>query len=130
MRSAGHLRRNHTMAEKTKDCQEGGWPLVGGFKLFPVDARNWELCELGRGKDGSEKWLRRGRFYSYNTVGQALAYVADILLKRRATEGLEDFMAGVSEYRAIADAIEACAANAGALGGTLGGTTKAAGDRG
>lgn len=118
------------MAEKTKDCQEGGWPLVGGFKLFPVDPRNWELCELGRGKDGTEKWLRRGRFYSYNTVGQAFAYVADILLKRRATEGLEDFEAGVMEYKAIADALMSCVASAGALGGTPVAPREAAGDRG
>lgn len=118
------------MASKVKDVQEGGWPLVGGFKLFPVDARNWELCELRGQRDGSSKWMRCGRFYSYNTVGQAFAYVADVLLKRKATEGLEDFEAGVSEYRAIADALLSCAASAGALGGTPVAPREAAGDRG
>lgn len=118
------------MAGKTRDVQGGGWPLAGGFKLFPVDGRNWELCELRGRADGTARWARLGRFYSYNTVGQALAYVADEMVKRKAADGLRDFMAGVMEYRAAHDALVACVPQASARGGTPLAPGEAAGDRG
>lgn len=73
-------------APKQKSVEHGGMVICDAFKLFPVDDRNWELCELRTQRDGSARWMRCGRFYSYNTVGEAIAYVADILLKRRCVE--------------------------------------------
>ena len=78
------------------DIQSGGMLLCETWKLFPIDDRNWELCELRqtadnaksreRGTSGTLRWQRCGRFYSYNTIGEAIGYVADVLAKRRCMD--------------------------------------------
>ena len=98
------------MAEKTKSVQEGGI-VFGDWKLFPVDARNWELCHRHANTRGESKgtvqWNRLGRFYQCNTIDAAIQYAADCELKDgchdRAT-GLSDALA---EYRAIVDGMSA-----------------------
>lgn len=77
------------MAEKTKDIQGGGI-VFGDWKLFPVDASNWELCHRHAtpsnrkskeaGTAGEIKWFRCGRFHQYNTLGNALRYAANVEL--------------------------------------------------
>lgn len=63
---------------------DNGVVLADDWKLVPVDARNWELCQFrrpcdnnGNPKEGEARWFRCGRFYSYGAIGHAMAYVAD-----------------------------------------------------
>lgn len=76
------------MARK-ESVQTGGIILSAGWKLWPLDERNWELCKMA--DDGS--WKPFGRYYSYNTIEEALLYVA---------VELQD---ALREYRAIADSL-------------------------
>lgn len=87
------------MARVSK-VQDGGIILCDEWKLWPMDDRNWELCEL---RDGV--WRPCGRYYSYNTVGEAIAYVVDVELKRKATDTAMDLMAALAEWRAVMDGI-------------------------
>lgn len=87
------------MARVSK-VQDGGIILCDGWKLWPMDDRNWELCEL---RDGV--WRPCGRFYSYNTVGEAIAYVADVELKRKATATALDLLEALATYRDIVEGI-------------------------
>lgn len=75
---------------KTIDIQSGGI-VFGDWKLFPVDDRNWELCQYRTALDrhgnpaGDEfRWYCCGRFYQYNTLHLALQYAADRELKDSA----------------------------------------------
>lgn len=97
------------------DIQDGGMLLCDTWKLFPVDDRNWELCELRvtadnaksrkNGTVGELRWQRCGRFYSYNTIEEALLYVADNLLKAKAHGRHMELQDAIHEYRAIADSL-------------------------
>lgn len=53
----------------------------GRWRLVPVDSLNWELCHrhvVTRGKNvGKEQWNRLGRYYSHNTVENAITFAAD-----------------------------------------------------
>ena len=81
-----------------KDVQSGGVMLADNWKLFPVDDRNWELCQLRvtadtasarkSGTVGMMRWQRCGRFYSYNTVPNAIMYVADVLVKESCEQAI------------------------------------------
>lgn len=102
------------MAEKTKDIQDIGIMLADDWKLVPLDARNWELCHRhvgqarGRNDAGTEpRWFRCGRFYSYNTIGQALCYVADETMKAKARDQTIALADALAEYGRIADALAA-----------------------
>ena len=78
------------------DVQSGGIQFGERWKLFPVDDRNWEPCHLHANADnarsraagtaGQTRWNRCGRFYSYNTVGEALRYAADVEMKAKCAE--------------------------------------------
>lgn len=124
------------MTMASTDVQEGGIQFGERWKLFPIDDRNWELCHLHANADnaksrkagtaGQMRWNRCGRFYSYNTVVEALRYAADVELKAKCAE----------EAVAIAEAAEMLRQTFEGFGealkawGTPSGTTKAAGDRG
>ena len=53
----------------------------GDWRLTPVDSLNWELCHrhvATRGKnEGREQWNRMGRYYSYNTLPNAVLFAAE-----------------------------------------------------
>lgn len=53
----------------------------GRWRLVPVDSLNWELCHLHavtKGKNaGAEQWNRIGRYYSYNTLPNAVLFAAE-----------------------------------------------------
>lgn len=92
------------MAEKTKSCQEGGI-VFGNWKLFPVDARNWELCHRHANTRGESKgtvqWNRLGRFYQFNTFDLALQYAADEEMKGKAHGTVMELHDAIGEYRTI-----------------------------
>lgn len=82
---------------KTVDIEDGGVMLTDDWKLWPLDDRNWELCHryvsaaVGRHDGGTEPtWHRCGKFYSYNTVPEAMLYVADqkVIYPTAEAEGL------------------------------------------
>lgn len=96
---------------KQVSVQEGGITF-GDWKLFPVDARNWELCHRhatgGSGSDaGVVKWHRLGRFYQFNTFDLALQYAADCELKAKAHGRQMEIEDALHQYRAIVDALKA-----------------------
>lgn len=94
------------MADKTKDIQESGI-MFGDWKLFPVDSINWELCHrhvVTRGNDaGTVKWVRLGRFYSWNTFKNALIYAADYELKEGSRETGIDISGALDKYLVITE---------------------------
>lgn len=93
---------------KAKNVQEGGIMLAENWKLYPVDERNWELCRYAavndtpvsraNGTAGQMRWQPLGRFYSYGTVGEALAYVADELVKEKARQQALTLRTALAEY--------------------------------
>ena len=97
------------MAEKTKSCQEGGI-VFGDWKLFPVDAHNWELCHRHANTRGESKgtvqWNRLGRFYQFNTFDLALQYAADEELKGKAYGTVMELHDAIGEYRTIVTALK------------------------
>lgn len=88
----------------------------GRWRLVPVDRLNWEPCHwhaATRGKnEGVEQWNRLGRFYSWNTFGNALMFAADCELKDGTAEAARDIRAALAEYRAITGALMADMARA------------------
>ena len=100
---------------KNRNVEVGGILLTDVWKLLPVDDRNWELCHRhavgdnvkarAAGTVGQMRWHRCGRYYSYNTVGEAIAYVADVEMKRKATATAMDLGAALAEWRAVMDGI-------------------------
>lgn len=100
----------------SKDCQEGGI-VFGNWKLFPVDANNWELCHwhavgdsyMARkaGVVGMARWNRLGRFYQQTTFSNALLYAADCELKYKTREQEMALLEAIDEYRAIIDVLKA-----------------------
>ena len=100
--------------------QEGGIILAHGWKLWPMDDRNWELCKAA--EDGS--WKPFGRYYSYNTVEEALLYVIDELWRSGCADEARRLSADLAGYRAcVAEVREA-------LAGVASDSMRAAGDRG
>lgn len=104
---------------KHKDIQDVGILLADEWKLVPLDDRNWELCHLhvaqprGGREGGTEpRWYRCGRFYSYNTVGEAMLYVIDQLMKDKAWAQHMELGSALAEYRAIAESVRAAASEA------------------
>lgn len=98
------------MAEKTKSVQDGGI-VFGDWKLFPVDASNWELCHRHantRGKNkGVVQWNRLGRFYQYNTIPNAIKYAADCEVKNECHGTVMELWDALAEYNRITDALKA-----------------------
>ena len=95
---------------KQVSVQEGGIAF-GDWKLFPVDARNWELCHRHANTRGDNKgvvqWNRLGRFYQSNTFDLALQYAADCELKDRCHDRAMELGKAIAEYRAIVDGMSA-----------------------
>ena len=94
------------------EVPEGGIILAPDWKLVPLDERNWELCHRyateargARPASNGPVWHRCGRFYSYNTIGEALLYVADNLLKAKAHGRHMELQDAIHEYRAIAESL-------------------------
>lgn len=104
------------------DISKGGVMLGDRWKLYPIDERNWELCELRQtrpthtaakaGTVGTVQWQRCGKFYSYNTVPNAIAYVADVLAKERALGEALTLAETVGELREMYDEMAARVAEA------------------
>ena len=88
------------------DATDNGITLTEEWKLVPVDSLNWELCHrhaTTRGKDvGVTKWHRCGRFYSAATIGHALVYVADQLMKEKAHGKAMELQSALATYERIA----------------------------
>ena len=87
---------------------DGGLMLASGWKLVSLDARNWELCQLrepcdrhGRPTGGEPRWYRCGRFYSHDTVENAMLYVLDELWKAGMGDGARELSVGLANYRAL-----------------------------
>ena len=81
----------------------------GRWRLVPVDSLNWELHHLHvatRGKNvGSEQWNRLGRYYSYNTVQNAVMFASDH--EMREGEDVTPLANALHEYRDIVGAMVA-----------------------
>lgn len=94
----------------SRSCQDGGI-VFGDWKLFPVDALNWELChrhEVGdtsaarrAGTVGRVQWNRLGRYYSYGTFANALGYAADCELKAEAHGRVMELDDALDRYEEI-----------------------------
>lgn len=101
---------------KNIDIQDGGIVLHDNWKLFPLDERNWELCELREvidnaaarkaGTVGAMRWQRCGRYYSHNTIDCALLYVADQLMKDKCRDAAMELDAAVVEWRDVVREVE------------------------
>ena len=101
---------------KNRNVEVGGILLTDDWKLLPVDDRNWELCHRHANGDnaksraagtvGQMRWHRCGRYYSYNTVGEAIAYVADVEMKRKATTTARSLDVAVAEWKATIRELE------------------------
>jgi len=89
------------MARK-ESVQRGGIILAEGWKLHPMDDRNWELCQLTE-----SGWRPYGRYYSYNTVDQALLYVADQLTKAKCYDESLALVQALDQWRETVDALAA-----------------------
>ena len=99
---------------KNRDIQDIGI-VFGEWKLIPLDDRNWELChrhatgETARtraaGTTGAVKWHRLGRYYSYNTFGNALLYAADCELKDGCDGAAAELYAALDRYEHIVEAL-------------------------
>ena len=87
---------------RTESVQRGGI-VFGKWKLNPMDARNWELCEMR--DDGT--WRPLGRFYSYNTFHIAIQYAADRALKDKAYGEQMELLDALHEYDRIVGALKA-----------------------
>lgn len=106
---------------KNKDIQDIGI-VFGDWKLIPLDDRNWELCHRHEMPDndktrkagtvGTVRWVRLGRFYSYNTFDLAVQYAADVELKAKASERAMELAAALEEYRSIVADLKADVASA------------------
>ena len=102
---------------KHGNIQNGGVLLADTWKLVPVDGLNWELCELREtastsrsresGTNGVVKWHRCGRYYSYNTIGAALLYVADQLTKAKCYDESLALVRALDQWRATVDGLAA-----------------------
>lgn len=84
---------------RTESVQSVGI-VFGRWKLNPMDARNWELCEL---RDG--KWRPLGRFYQYNSLDLALRYAADREMKDEAHGRVMELEDALHEYDRITRAL-------------------------
>lgn len=100
----------------SKDCQDGGIILTDKWKLFPIDERNYELCELREVPDnatarkagtvGTMRWQRCGRYYSSNTIDCALLYVADQLMKDKCRDSAMTLDVAAAEWKATVRELE------------------------
>ena len=110
----------------SKDVQSGGVMLAEGWKLYPVDDRNWELCQLREcsdsarsrrsGNAGRVMWFRCGRFYSSATVEHAMLYVMDELWKASLGDEARGLAVALANYRALlAEARDVAGSVAGAM---------------
>jgi hypothetical protein len=105
----------------SRSCQDGGI-VFGDWKLFPVDALNWELChrhEVGdtsaarrAGTVGRVQWNRLGRYYSYGTFANAIRYAADCELKAEAHGSVMELEDALHEYERITQRLAADVARA------------------
>lgn len=86
---------------RTENVQHGGI-VFGKWKLFPVDERNWELCERR-----DRAWRPRGRFYQYGTFPLAIQYAADCALKDKAYGEQMELLDALHEYDRIVDGMKA-----------------------
>ena len=104
--------------------QEAG-VVFGDWKLLPCDGAsgdNWELCHRHEARDtprarkagtaGQVQWNRLGRFYQYNTFGNALRYAADCELKAGAYGRVIELLDALHEYETITGALVADMARA------------------
>lgn len=95
---------------KQISVQEGGI-VFGEWKLFPVDARNWELCHRHANTRGDNvgvvQWNRLGRFYQYGTFPLAIQYAADCELKDKCHGTVMELRDALREFDRIVDALKA-----------------------
>ena len=101
---------------KNRDIQNIGI-VFGDWKLIPLDDRNWELCHRhmmsdtektrSAGTAGTLRWVKLGRYYSYNTFDLAVQYAADVELKAKAEERVMELQDALAEYRTIVDTLKA-----------------------
>lgn len=101
---------------KNIDIQDGGIVLHDNWKLYPLDERNWELCELREvidnaaarkaGTVGEMRWQRCGRYYSHNTIDCALLYVADQLMKDKCRDAAMELDVAAAEWKATVRELE------------------------
>ncbi len=95
------------MARK-ESVQSGGILLAENWKLWPMDERNWELCTLA--EDG--RWKPHGRYYSYNTIDQAMLYVIDVLMKDGCKDDALALASAMRQWQQLAESIRATASGA------------------
>jgi hypothetical protein len=86
---------------KNVNIETGRILLAEDWKLYPIDERNWELChryasDHHKAKDNKPRWRRCGRYYSYNTIDQAMLYVVDQLI----ADGCRDEALTLAQYAA------------------------------
>lgn len=106
---------------KNRDIQNIGI-VFGDWKLIPLDDRNWELCHRhmmpdtektrNAGTVGTLRWVRLGRYYSYNTFDLAVQYAADVELKAEAHAKVMELWDALETYRDIVADLKADVASA------------------
>ena len=94
------------MARK-ESVQRGGIILAEGWKLHPTGERNWELCQLTEGG-----WRPYGRYYSYNTIDQAMLYVIDVLMKDGCKDDALALASAMRQWQQLAESIREAASGA------------------
>jgi hypothetical protein len=99
----------------SKNVQDGGILLADDWKLYPLDERNWELCHLcptketpatkANGTAGVVRWQRCGRFYSYNTIDEAMLYVIDALMKDGCKDDALALASAMRQWQQLAESV-------------------------
>lgn len=91
---------------------DNGILLADGWKLVPVDERNWELCQLrpprdshGNPTEGEPRWFRCGRFYQYNTIDEAMLYVIDALMKDGCKDDAIALASAMRQWQQLAESV-------------------------
>ena len=79
----------------------------GRWRLVPVGGGNFELCHrhvATRGKNaGKVQWNRIGRYYQYNTLGNAMLYAATRELGEDGGTGVIEIRDSLQEFERIVD---------------------------
>ena len=79
----------------------------GDWQLRPCDGLNWQLWRRVRspkkGDARSGGWTAQGRYYSYSTIPNAIAYAADCELRAWREDEVWELRDALGEYERILD---------------------------
>lgn len=75
----------------------------GQWELRPDKSGNWALHRLRADKEGNPKWLPCGRYFQWNTIGNALIYAANEEMMEKAEDEVLLFQGYAKELKRLLD---------------------------